>query len=171
MKLKEKISIIISIMALILSSVAIYDDHKPANINVEFQESIGYLNSPNNSNSFNERITLPLLFTNDSKNMGVVRSISLENSNEEIINWNKFSEQAVNNYERTLDYSHPFSINGQGEKYYSVQFTYSKKKGFFGIDSLYHLIIKTNNKTFTHKITLTPENKKWAGNGSNLIIN
>jgi hypothetical protein len=170
MKLKEKTSIIISIIALVLSSVAIYDDYKPANIDVEFQEAIGYLNSPNDTNLFNEQITLPLLFINDSKNMGVVRSVSLKNSNQEIVNWNKFSEQAMNNYGRTMDYAHPFSISGQGEKYYSVQFTYSKRNGFFGIDSLYQIIIKTNNKTFTHEVTLTPENKNWVGNGSNLII-
>ncbi len=69
MKLKEQISIIISIIALILSSLAVYDDYKPANIDIEFKESIGYLNSPNDNDSFNESITLPILFTNDSKNV------------------------------------------------------------------------------------------------------
>ncbi len=171
MKLKEQISIIISIIALILSSLAVYDDYKPANIDIEFKESIGYLNSPNDNDSFNESITLPILFTNDSKNMGVIRNVSLLNSNQEVINWKKFSTKAVNNFHRDMNYCHPFSIKGQSDKYYSVQFDYSERNGFFGVNSQYILIINTNNKTLRNKIIITPQNENWEGNGSNLILN
>jgi hypothetical protein len=170
MRIRDRLSIIISFLALVVSSYAIFQNFKPAKISVDFHSSKGFLFSPKcDSNSF-ETINIPMLFTNSSHNMGLVRSVKLINSDKDTINWSYFSTDAANIVKRLKSYCHPFSISGQNEKFYTIEFQHSDCTGFYDDDKSFRILIETSNKTIVKNIEISPVNNNWKHNGSELLI-
>lgn len=188
MERKDKLTLAVSILALIFSSIAILKDFEEANIEIAVYGSQALLSSPKDT-LLKETLTIPILFTNSSNNLGLVRKVSLYKVGYDTLIWRYFTSdylelywpKGVNAYtqgvipqsniiSRNNSRAHPFSVGGQSDAYYSVQFIYDKSFGFFDPQNTYKLFIETSTNSWSTELRFWPENENWKGNGSYLKV-
>jgi hypothetical protein len=185
---KEKLTLTISLLALVFSSIALFKENQSAIIDIEVDGSTGFLSNSLDSN-FVETLTIPILFTNSTNNIGTVRKVSLFRAGQDTLVWRHFKSDHVELHwpkevspftkgvtpeahiiNRIDSYAHPFIVGGQEDEFHFIEFYHDKSSGFFEPNSTYKLLVETSSNSIERDVSFRLDNENGKGEGSYFLI-